>query len=420
MRFVYLLLVIIAAVAFYFFAYPPLMARLYPPATPAAAASAPGAGGQGRRGAAPSAVIVAIAAKQTIPILKSGVGFMEAVDQAVVRARASGLITAVKVTEGQTVKAGDPLFQLDDAPIKVLIGKDEAAIARDQATADFQIADLARTQSLVDQGNDTTQQLQTAQSTTDAAKAAVAIDKAQLAADQLTLSYMTVVAPIGGRVGVLNASEGDTVSATDTSVGGLLTITEPAKLRASFSVPERELDDFRKALAGTSKPAVQIFVGGEQTPRATGTLSFIDSSIDTTSGSFLVKADVDNSAQTLWPGQYATVSVQVGAYTDATTVPAVAVQQSATGPFVFVVAASGAVKQQPITLIDTIDDVAVVGPEVSIGDQVVVEGQLGLVNGANVVATVQGQSPAGTGATKPARAPQPDAGTPPLAARAGN
>jgi hypothetical protein len=96
------------------------------------------------------------------------------------------------------------------------------------------------------------------------------------------------------------------------------------------------------------------------------------------------------------------------------------VQQSATGPFVFVVAASGAVKQQPITLIDTIDDVAVVGPEVSIGDQVVVEGQLGLVNGANVVATVQGQSPAGTGATKPARAPQPDAGTPPLAARAGN
>lgn len=404
-RLFYVLLIVVIVALGYFFVWPQLKTRFFPSATTTTVAAA-STQAQGRRGAPPAAVIVATASKQTIPILKTAVGFMEAVDQVVVRARASGMVVEVKVAEGQTVKAGDPLFQLDDAPIQVLIARDQATIARDQATADFQAAELARAKMLTGQGNDTKEQLQTAQSTADAASAVVAIDKAQLAADQLTLSYMTVVAPIDGRVGVLNASKGDTVSSADTSVGGLLTITNPAKLRVSFAVAERQLDDFRKVMSEQTPTPVQIMVSGDKTPRATGTLSFIDSTIDTASGSFLVKADVDNTSLALWPGQYVTVSVQTGAYTDAITVPTTAVQQGSAGPYVFSVSSAGLVKQVPITLTDTINNAAIVASGLTLGDKVVVEGQLGLSDGATVVATDQ--------AAPASKAPPAATATPPM------
>ena len=417
-RVFYGLLIVLIGVGLYFFALP----RWFPSTTPQTASheggqgSARGSGqaaqGTGRRGAPPAAVVVAVASKQTIPIVKTSVGFMEAVDAAVVRARATGLITAVQVVEGQTVKAGDVLFQLDDAAIKIQIERDQATIARDQATADFQAADLARAKALAGQGNDTTQQLQTSQSTADAANATVALDKAQLAADQLTLSYMSITAPIDGRVGALNVSNGDTVFSTDTSAGGLLTITQPTRLRASFSIPERDLDSYRAALAATTKPPVAISVTGDSKPRAIGTLSFIDSTVDTASGSILVKADVDNTAAVLWPGQYVSASVQIGSYADATTVPTAAVQQNSSGPFVFTVSDQNIVKQVPVTLIATLNDVAILGPEISLGTQVVVDGQLALVDGATVVPTTK-PAPGTTPAAPPTgKAPPPLATTP--------
>lgn len=413
-RVFYGLLIVLIGVGLYVFALP----RWFPPTRPSTASHEGGqagtrgqgqtALGTGRRGAPPAAVVIATASTQTIPIIKTSVGFMEAVDAAVVRPRATGLITAVKVVEGQTVKAGDVLFQLDDTAIKIQIQRDEATIARDQATASFQAADLARAKTLAGQGNDTTQQLQTAQSTTDAANATVALDQAQLAADQLTLSYMSITAPIDGRVGVLNVSNGDTVFSTDTSAGGLLTITQPTRLRASFSIPERDLDSYRAALAGSTPPPVTISVSGDTKPRATGTLSFIDSAVDAASGSILVKADVDNSAAALWPGQYVSASVQIGAYTDATTVPTAAVQQNSNGPFVFTVSDQNIVKQVPVTLIATSNDVAILGPEVSVGTQVVVEGQLALVDGATVVpAPKAAATPTTPGAAPPHRAAKP-------------
>ena len=428
-RVFYGLLIVLIGVGLYFFALPPLMARWFPSTASAgheggqganrAAGQGQTAQGTGRRGAPPAAVVVAVASQQTIPIFKTSVGFMEPVDAAVVRARATGLITAVKVVEGQTVKAGDVLFQLDDAAIKIQIKRDQATIARDQAAADFQTADLARAKTLAGQGNDTTQQLQTAQSTADAAAATVALDKAQLAADQLTLSYMSITAPIDGRVGVLNVSNGDTVFATDTSAGGLLTITQPNRLRASFSIPERDLDSYRTALAAANKPPVAISVTGDAKPRATGTLSFIDSTVDPASGSILVKADVDNTAQALWPGQYISASVQIGAYTDATTVPTAAVQQNSNGPFVFTVSDQNTVKQVPVTLIATINDIAIVGPEVSLGEKVVVEGQLALVDGATVVPTAKA-APGTTPAAPPAGQAPPLATTSSTSTSTGN
>jgi multidrug efflux system membrane fusion protein len=405
-RVVYLLIVIAAGLAFYLFAYPRLTGAVPAGTTTSAPQGADAGASRGRRGAGATAVVVAVADKQTVPILKTAVGFVEATDEAVVRARADGLVISANVIEGQNVKKGDVLFKLDDVPIQNQIAKDNAQIAKDQANADFTAVDLTRSQALFKTGNVNQQQLDTAVAAAKSAAASVTVDQVQLQADQLTLSYMTITAPIDGRVGALNTSIGDTVHASDTSTGGLLTITQMEHLRTSFQVPERDLDSFRKALADNAKLPVQIFVAGDKTPRATGTLAFIDSSIDTGSGTVTVKADVDNSAGALWPGQYITVSVQVGAYTDATTVPVVAVQQSSNGPFVLVVGADKKVKQQPVTVTASIDDTAIIGPEIKPGDQVVVEGQLGLTDGATVSVAEAGQTaaPANANANAPASA----------------
>jgi len=392
-RVVYLLIVIAAGIVFYLFAYPRLTGAVPSGTTTTAAPQGADANAsRGRRGGGASAVVVAVADKQTVPILKTAVGFVEATDEAVVRARADGLVISANVIEGQNVKKGDVLFKLDDVPIQTQIAKDNALIAKDQANADFTAVDLTRSQALFKTGNVNQQQLDTAVAAAKAAAAAVTVDQVQLQADELMLSYMTITAPIDGRVGVVNTSVGDTVHASDTSAAGLLTITQMDRLRTSFEVPERDLDSFRKALSDNPKLPVQIFVSGDTAPRATGTLSFIDSSIDTGSGTVTVKADVDNSAGALWPGQYVTVSVPVGAYADATTVPVVAVQQSSNGTLAFVVGADKKVKQQPVTLVATINDTAIVGPELKPGDQVVVEGQLGLTDGATVSVAQAGQA----------------------------
>jgi len=344
----------------------------------------------GSAGAAPVAVIVAVAARQTIPITNTSIGLMEAVETVVVRTRADGLVLAQPVIEGQLVKAGDVLLKLDDLPAQAVIAKDQAQIAKDQATAASANADLAGIQSLATKQVDSQQQLYQAQAAAKVAESVIGVDQAQLQTDQLTLGYMTITAAIDGRVGTVNTSVGNIVHAADTSADGLLTITKMSTLRASFSVAERDLRSFRTALAKNKSLPVQILIPGDTKPIAIGTLAFIDSSVDPTSGTLVVKADVDNSARQLWPGEYVSAVTQLGAYTDATTVPLIAVQAGDSGAFVFAVGADQKVKKQPVTVVATVDDTAVLGPEIKPGDHVVVEGQLRLADGSSVKQTIQG------------------------------
>ena len=371
--------------------------------------SKPGGAGAAGAGAAPVAVIVAVAAKQTIPITNTSIGLMEAVQTVVVRTRADGLVVAQPVVEGQLVKTGDVLLKLDDLPAQAVIAKDQAQVAKDQATAASANADLAAIQSLATRQVDSEQQLYQAQAAAKVAESVIGVDQAQLQADQLTVGYMTITAAIDGRVGTINTSVGNIVHAADASADGLLTITKMSTLRASFAVPESELRSFRTALAKNKSLPVQILVPGDTKPIAIGTLAFIDSSVDPTSGTLLVKADVDNSARQLWPGEYVSAVTQLGAYTDATTVPLIAVQASDSGSFVFTVGADQKVKKQAVTVVATVDDIAVLGPEIKPGDHVVVEGQLRLADGSLVKQTIQ---------SEPAAAASDQTGTQPPASSA--
>jgi multidrug efflux system membrane fusion protein len=375
-------------------------------ATPSPASAAPGSAapagaaaashtGKGRSGAAPTiAVYSAVAQQQTVPITQNYVGQVESIAQVAVRPRIDGMIVELPVVEGQEVKAGDLLFQLDDAGIQASIAKDQATMTKDQATLDQSKADLGRSQTLLGHGDATAQAVQQQQAAVEVANGSVAADKAQLQSDQIQLGYTKITAPISGRIGAINVSQGALVHASDTTT--LLTITEMAPVRVSFSIPERDLAAFRSALASKSPPQVTAIDANTGKTIATGTLTFIDSSVDTSSGTVVLKGQFDNADEALWPGAYVGVLAQLGSDENAITVPAAAVQLNGDESFVFLVQPNSTVTRRTVTVARTVGTTAVIASGVKPGDHVVVEGQLRLVEGSRIKETLASAAPATT------------------------
>ena len=343
-------------------------------------------GGGRSAGAAPVAVTVQVVQQQTVPITAASVGYVEAPNVVVLRARTDGIVLQQNVSEGQQVKAGDVLFKLDDTAAQAVVAKDEAAVSKDQAVLDSAQKDLARDTTLLKDQSGTQQATDQQTATVKSAQAALQMDQAQLKSDQLTLSYMTITAPIAGRVGQISTAVGNVVRAADTSVGGLLTITQMSALEVAYAVPERDLDKYRTASTSGSSASVKVSTPDDTAPRATASLSFIDSSVDQTSGTVTVKAQVTDGGDRLWPGQYVNVVTQLGAYQNATTVPLVAVQQGPSGTYVFAVEANNTVKEVPVTVKATTPSLAVLDGTAGLnpGDKVVTEGQLRLADGSSV------------------------------------
>ena len=390
-----------------FFIYPRLKAAPEPPT----AAGAQHAGGgarasSGQRGAAtgrrapPIAVITATAESRAVPVTQTYVGSVEPVASVALRTRVDGVILNAAVTEGQTVKAGDVLFRLDDRTIQASIAKDKAAIAKDQATLDQAELDLKSVQDLVSRGVDTVQQGQVQQEAVAVASGNVDSDKAQLQSDQVQLGYTTITAPIAGRVGQVNYSAGALIHASDTTP--LLTITQMAPVWVSFQVPQSDLAAFRQALKASPPAHVSVIDANTGKSLADGTLDFIDSSVDGSSGTVTVKAEVANADQALWPGAYVRVQAQLGTIPAATVVPTAAVQLNGTGAFVFLVKPDSTVTKQAVTVGDAVGDSSVITSGLKPGDQVVVEGQLRLAEGSPVRL-------AGGAAGKPAAGKKPTA-----------
>lgn len=346
------------------------------------AGSGGGRHGQGRA-AGPIAVVTAVAATRDVPMTASAVGWAEPIQSVAVHTRIDGAILQQAVTDGQSVQAGDLLFQLDDRAIRAAISKDQATIDKDEAGLDQAKADLARDQSLAGYKNAVSaQQVEAQQAVVKGDAAAVAIDQAALQADEVTLGYTTITAPIGGRIGVVGFTKGALVRASDTAP--LLTITEMAPLRVSYTEPERQLTAFRAALDRAEPAKVQVFAAGETKPLASGRLDFIDSSVDTSSGTVMVKARFDNADGALWPGQYVRVETELGLQKGVTVVPLTAVQMSEKGSFVYLARPDGTAAAQPVTVASADGGMAVIASGVSPGDHVVVEGQLHLRDGSPI------------------------------------
>ena len=369
----------------YFVVYPELYPRAPSPASGTPSADTSPAGGKARKGGTAS-VVVASAKSEDVPVTKTVVAAMEPIDTVVVKPQIDGVVVETKVNDGQMVKTGDVLFQLDDRAIRATIDKDQALLAKDQASLVAANLDLTSARDLQKRNVDTNQQVYQFEAAVKVLEATINMDKAQISADQVQLSYMTITAPMDGRVGVVNTSVGNLVRTADTS--SLLTITKMAPLRVAFIIAERDLPALRAAVADHPTP-VQIKLPGNNDTVATGTLNFIDSSVDTASGTVVLKADIANTDGALWPGQYVTAVVELTVHKNATTVPLVAIQQGNDGSFVFLVHSNKTVAKQNITLTDTVGDTAVVASGVAPGDQVVVDGQLHLQDGSPVQTSTQ-------------------------------
>jgi multidrug efflux system membrane fusion protein len=379
-----------------FYAYPRVIASKAAdaavPANGGTAAPAPrgsGAAG-GARHSAPVSVISAVATKEDVPVTEQSVGWAEPIASVAVKTRMDGMIVDQAVNDGQMVKKGDLLFKLDDAALQATIAKDQATITKDQANLDQANSDLKRDLSLSGSKSAviTEQQLEVQQALVKSLTASITIDQAQLQADQVQLGYATITAPIAGRVGVVNATLGNFVRAADSTP--LLTITQMAPLQVSYNVPQRELAAYRTALAGKDPVSVEAFEANSGNKLAEGRLTFIDSSIDTTSGTAIVKAEFPNEDGALWPGAYVNLTTQLGTLKDATVVPVIAVQQSEQGTFVFAVKDGGKATKVPVKVASTKGDKAVISDGVKPGDHVVIEGQLQLSEGTPVKETVGG------------------------------
>ncbi|MER2265178.1 efflux RND transporter periplasmic adaptor subunit [Methylobacterium oxalidis] len=337
---------------------------------------------------------------ERVPVTRTGVGWVEPLATVKVRARIEGEIVERRVEDGSVVAEGDVLFRIDDSEIRAVVARDEAALAKDRAALARLEADLARALELRARSVSTQVQVDQLTAETRAAAAAVAAAEASLRASRIKLGYTVVRAPIAGRVGVVRNARGDLVGPAEGPAAALLTITPMHPLQVSLTLPERDLDALRAAMAQAGqRPEVAVHLGGAERPSATGRIRFIDSSVDTATGTILVKALVPNGDGALWPGQYARLSLTLGAGADSVTVPLAALTQDRAGAAVYVIRPDGTAERRTVEA-EAAEGRAVIRSGLGSGERVVVEGQARLFDGAPVAVESRALASAGAPALR--------------------
>ncbi|MDX8481284.1 efflux RND transporter periplasmic adaptor subunit [Mesorhizobium sp. VK24D] len=345
-----------------------------------------GDGGKGSGGPRSASIVSATATTADFPIRRYAIGFVSSPAVVSINARVSSQIVSIAVKDGQMVKAGDLLFSLDDRALKAQLAKDQATLAKDQALLVSATADLQRAKDLVARQAGTQQTYDQALAAQKSAAATIDADKATIDFDTVQLSYATITAPISGRLGAVNVAVGDLVTTSNGSSSStpLVTITQVDPLQVNFNLPESNLALLHKALANPQQGAVTLTKDGDPTPIGKGTLDFVDSSVDTASGTIATRASIPNADLSLWPGQYVNVALDAGTMPQMTSVPTVAVQPSQKGPFVYVVKPDNTVEMRPVQVALTEGENSAISQGLKAGEKVVVEGQTRLKDGAAV------------------------------------
>jgi multidrug efflux system membrane fusion protein len=355
-----------------------------------------------QRGAVP--VVTQLVTVEDFPIRRRTIGILESPATVIIRSRIDSQVLEQHVTDGDIVKKDDLLFTLDDREIKATIARDEATIAKDQAALTQADAALRRTQELISKNVAPQQQLEQATAAFKAAQQTVEADQAVLQADQLRLGYAELKAPITGRIGAIRVAPGNLVSANDAA--GLVTLTQMQPLRVSFTLPERDLAALRAAAQRTPPATVRVYTAADPEPLSSGTLDFVDSSVDSSSGTIAAKATFPNEHYKLWPGQYVDVELDLAVMPNTATVPTLAIQSGQRGPYVFVAKADQSVEMRNVELAGAEGARTAISSGLNAGDRIVVQGQLRLSPGARwyEAEPVPGASEAGPGDQKRSQA----------------
>lgn len=365
-------------------------------ASPAASAQP-----QGRRGrlnpGGPVPVVVTKVAKKPLPIMIEAVGTVQAIASIQIKSRIDSQIMRVAVEEGALVKEGDLLFELDSRTLKAQLGQIEAQIRKDQAQVAQAKRDVARFEELLSKNAGTVVSRDTAQTTLKAAEAQLESDEASKASVMTLLTYTEIRAPVSGRIGSISSKAGTVVRVGDNSAASALaTINQVDPIYVAFAVPQVFLPEIRAAMA-KGDVTVNALVGDR---KQSGVIAFLENTVDPLTGTVTAKARIGNANEGLWPGQFVKVEIILGVEPEAIAVPAPAIQLGPQGPYLFVVK-DGVAELRQVVIKRTQDGESVIGKGIEAGEQVVVDGQLRLVNGANVVIRPGTPEPSSTAAAPP-------------------
>ncbi len=304
-----------------------------------------------------------------IEILANGIIASESV--VTIRTRVDGQIERVHVTEGQMVRRGQPLFTLDSRLSQALLAQQEAQLASNRAQLARTQADAVRYQSLRGESFASQQRFEQAQADALAAAANARATEALIQQTRLGIEYATIVAEIDGRLGAIPLRAGNFVRQAENTA--ITTLTQMDPILVQFAIPERWLPEVQAAmLRDPSRVAVRP--EGDTAPPAEGRLVFVDSAVDTTTGTILLKARFDNAQFRLWPGQYVQVKIAPRVEPNAITVAGPAVQTGQNGRFIFVLAPDNTARRREVTLVRVAGDRAVVTGELQPGEKVIVDG----------------------------------------------
>jgi len=326
-------------------------------------------------------VTAGIVVTEDVPVFLYGIGTVQAYNMVAIKSRADGQIVKIDFKEGQEVKEGDPLLQIDPRPYQAALAQAEAAKQKDEAQLVGAQADLERYAQLVPSGHQTRQSYDQQKALVAQLQAAIKGDEAQIQTAKLNLAYTDIRSPIDGRLGARLVDKGNLVRATDNTV--LVTISEVSPIFVSFTLPQEAIEDVREH--HTQAPlAVRAYSGDGKKQLAEGKLTMIDNAIDQATGTIRMKARFDNKDERLWPGEFVNVRVILSTRRGVATVPAQTVQNGPNGNYVYIIKPDDTVERRAVEVAAIQDGIAVVARGLSPGEQVVVDGQYRLTNGARI------------------------------------
>ncbi len=367
-------------------------------ASPAASAQPQGRRGRLNPGGAVPVVVTQVSEK-SLPVVIEAVGTVQAIASIQIKARLDSQIMKVNVEEGALVKEGDLLFELDSRMLRAQLAQVEAQIRKVQSQVAQAKRDLQRSEDLLARNAGTVVTRDTAATAVKTVEAQLEADEAAKASIETQLSFTEIRAPVSGRIGSISSKVGTVVRVGDNSAtSALATINQVDPIFVSFAVPQVYLPDLRAAMA---RGEVQVNAFVDDRRKQSGSMAFIENSVDANTGTVTGKARIANANEGLWPGQFVRAEIILGVETDAIAVPSAVVQLGPQGPFVFVID-DGVAELRPVEVRRTQGGETVIGKGLKSGESVVVDGQLRLVNGAAVSVR-----PARTG---PAAAPPPPRG----------
>jgi multidrug efflux system membrane fusion protein len=325
-------------------------------------------------------VTVATVEQKEVPVTIRAIGNVEPIEKVDVKSQIAGQVMAVHFKEGQEIKKGDLLFEIDPRQAKADLDKAIGQLARDKAAAANAKADAARYASLFKEGVTSKQEYDRVASAAQQADAAVAADEAAVENARLQVHYTNITAPISGRTGNLAVTEGNIVKSNEAV---LVTINQITPIYVSFSIPEQQLSDVKRYMnAGLTVEALQP--GAASGSGVNGKVTFVDNNVDLQTGTIRLKATFDNGRNTLWPGQFVDVVLTLTRQPNSIVVPSAGVNVGQNGQYTFVVGSDNTVSLRNVTVQRTFGDQSIIANGLKPGETIVTDGQLRLTNGSHI------------------------------------